>query len=71
MARRVLTIVCIAVVIVTAATPAASELPAIVLVPLDPLFSLVVSVPIPETESVRLVPVPVLSVRSPRAPPRA
>jgi hypothetical protein len=70
-ARRTLAVVSIAVVLVAAATSAASELPAIVLVLLDPLFRSVVSVPVPETDAAPLRPAPVLSVRSLRGPPLA
>jgi len=68
-ARRIFAVLCIAVVLIAAATSTGAELPAIVLVPLDPLFGIVVSVPVPETGAAPLRSAPSLAVRTPRAPP--
>jgi hypothetical protein len=68
--RRALAVVCILAIVVAGVTSTASELLAFVLVPLDPLFGgIIVLRPVPEAAAVPLRPAPVLSVRSPRAPP--
>ena len=69
--RRVIALACILAIVVAGGTSAASDLLAIVLVPLDPLFGIVVAVPAPEADAAPLTSAPVLSVRTPRAPPLA
>lgn len=69
--RKILALVCIVAIVVAGVTPTTSDLLAIVLVPLDPLFGIVVAAPVPEADAAPLAPAPVLSVRTPRAPPLA
>ena len=68
--RRLLAVVCIAVLVVTAMLPAGLDLSG-VLVYLGPLFGTVISVPVPEPNLVSLASSPALSVRVSRAPPTA
>jgi hypothetical protein len=69
--RRVLAIVCIAVVVVTALTPATANLLCAVLVALDPLFGTILTTLVAAPGDVDLGAAPFLSVRSARAPPIA
>jgi hypothetical protein len=71
--RNCLVVVCAALIVVTAATASsASDVLAIVLVPLDPLFgSVIVAVSIVPADDDDLPAAPALSIRSPRAPPTA
>jgi hypothetical protein len=69
--RRLLAVLCIVAVVGGLMMSAGTEMGALALVPLDPLFGVVVSIPVPQAPDVRLSPAPVLSVRSPRAPPLA
>ncbi|OLD21884.1 MAG: hypothetical protein AUJ01_01285 [Acidobacteria bacterium 13_1_40CM_3_65_5] len=68
--RRLLAVVCIAVLVVTAMLPAGLDLSGVI-VRLGPLFGTVRSVPIPEEQSVHFAAAPFRSVRSSRAPPTA
>jgi hypothetical protein len=67
--RRLIAIVCIAVMVFTAMTPMASHLLCGVLVPLGPLFGTVVSLPTPQADDARCETGPCRSVRTSRAPP--
>ena len=71
--RKCLAVVCVALIVVIAATPSsASDVLAIVLVPLDPLFgSVIIAVPFVRAGNDELPAAPALSIRSPRAPPAA
>jgi hypothetical protein len=71
--RKCLAVVCAALIVVAATTmSSASDLPAIVLVPLDPLFgSVIVAVSVAPAGNDELPTAPALSIRSPRAPPAA
>jgi hypothetical protein len=69
--RRALAVVCIAIVVVTALTPATSALLCAVLVALDPLFGTIVSTTMISVGDARLDAGPFLPVRSARAPPLA
>src|SRR3954463_2639325 len=51
--------------------PASADVPPAVLVALPLLFGTLVSVPIPQDDAARLETAPLVSVRSPRAPPTA
>jgi hypothetical protein len=68
--RRLLAIVCIAVVVVTALTPATVDLSA-VLVALDPLFGALVTVRIVAPDHVPLAPAPYIAANFARPPPLA
>ena len=68
--RRLLAVVCIAVLIVTATIPAGFDLSA-VLVYLGPLFGTVIVSPAPEPRLVSLGNSPARSVRVSRGPPLA
>jgi len=68
--RRLLALVCIAVLVVTATLPAGFDLSAVV-VYLGPLFGTVIVSPAPEANLVSLADSPALSVRPSRAPPLA
>jgi hypothetical protein len=67
--RRILAIVCVAVVVVTALTAATADLLCAVLVALDPLFGTIIVAPVAAPGDVDLTAAPALSVRSARAPP--
>jgi multisubunit Na+/H+ antiporter MnhE subunit len=67
--RRILAIVCIAVVVVTALTPAAVDLLTAVLVAIDPLFGGLVAVAAERLDDVRLAPAPLLAAHFARPPP--
>jgi len=69
--RRVLAIVCIALVVVTALTPATADLLCAVLVALDPLFGTIVAAAIAAPGHVDLGAAPFLAIRGARAPPIA
>lgn len=69
--RRVLAIVCIAVVVVTALTAATADLLCAVLVALDPLFGTIVAAAVAAPGDVEPGAAPFLSLRSARAPPIA
>jgi hypothetical protein len=71
--RKYLAAVCIALVVVTAATvSSASDVLAIVLVPLDPLFgSVLLAASVVRAGDDELPAAPALSIPSPRAPPAA
>jgi hypothetical protein len=71
--RKCLVVACLALIVVTAATTSsASDVPATVLVPLDPLFGLVIlAVSFVAAVDDELPPAPALSIRRPRAPPAA
>ena len=69
--RRVLAIVCIAVVVVTALTPTTADLVWAVLVALDPLFGTIVAAAVAAPADVDPGAAPFLSVRGARAPPIA
>lgn len=69
--RRLIAIVCIAVILVTGMMPAGATLLRGVLVPLGPLFGTIISVPLPAFADAELAAAPVLSVRTSRAPPLA
>ena len=68
--RRLLALVCIAVMILTATTPTSSLLIGI-LGRLDPLFGTILSVPLAPADRVEFGTDPFLSVRASRAPPLA
>jgi hypothetical protein len=70
-ARRLIAIVCIAVIVITGMTPAGVALLRGILVPLGPLFGSIVSAPLPDITRHALVAAPALSVRASRAPPPA
>ncbi len=67
--RRLIAIVCIAVILVTGVMPAGATLLRGVLVPIGPLFGTIISVPLPDADDAEIAAAPVLSVRSSRAPP--
>ena len=69
--RRLIAIVCIAVILVTGMMPAGATLLSGVLVPLGPLFGTIISVPLPDSADAELAAAPVPSVRTSRAPPLA
>ena len=69
--RRLIAIVCLVVMVFTAVTPAGSHCLCGVLVPLDPLFGGVVSIPVQQVDDVDLGTAAFCSVRTPRAPPVA
>jgi hypothetical protein len=67
--RRLIAIVCIAVILVTGMMPAGAALLRGVLVPLGPLFGTIVSTALPEIRDADLAAAPIRSVRASRAPP--
>jgi hypothetical protein len=69
--RRILALVCIGAVFLTGAIPGAAPAAVGVLAPLDLLFGLVVVAQVVPIDNVHLATDPVLTVRSPRAPPAA
>ena len=69
--RRVLAIVCIAVVVVAALTPATADLLCAVLVAIDPLFGTIVATTIAAPGDVDRCAAPRFRVRPARAPPLA
>ena len=69
--HRLLAIVCIAVVVVTALTPAAVDLLCAVLIALDPLFGTIVDADVAVLGDVDPGAAPFLRVRTARAPPLA
>ena len=69
--RRLVAVVCIAVLVVTGVTPSASHLLCGFLIPLGPLFGTVIALTVLHVDVVRLATAPFLSVRASRAPPVA
>jgi hypothetical protein len=69
--RRVLAIVCIAVVVVAALTPATADLLCAVLIALDPLFGTIVATMVAAPGDVDRGAAPFLRVCPARAPPLA
>ena len=67
----VVSVVCIVAMLAAAVTPALSHAFDAVLVPLEPQFGTVLSVPVPQEDEPLPAAAPVPSVRSPRAPPLA
>lgn len=67
--RRLIALLCIAIVIVAAMTPTAAHLVADSLRPLGPLFGTIVSAAIFAADTSSPKPAPALSVRVSRAPP--
>jgi len=69
--RRIVALVCIAALILIGVVPAASHVAVSVLVPLDPLFGLVVVAQVPPADDIPVGIDPVLVALTPRAPPVA
>jgi hypothetical protein len=69
--RRLIAIVCIAVILVTGAVPGAAALLCDVLVPLGPLFGTIVTAPLPHVADAELPAAPILPALASRAPPLA
>ena len=67
--RRVIAVICIAVIVVTGMMPAGAVLLRGVLVPLGPLFGTIVAVPIPSIVNAALPTAPVIPSLASRAPP--
>jgi len=69
--RRLIALVCLAVVCLTAMTPSTSGLLCAILVPLGPLFGIVVSIPAASAEQGDPQLFPFLETIGSRAPPAA
>jgi len=67
--RRLIAIVCIAVIVVTGVMPAGAGLLRGVLVPLGPLFGTIVAVPLPSIADTALPAAPIVPSLASRAPP--
>jgi hypothetical protein len=67
--RRLVAIVCIAVIIVTGVMPGGAALLHGVLVPLGPLFATILSAPLPHVDDAGLPAAPILPANASRAPP--
>jgi hypothetical protein len=69
--RRLIALVCIAVILVTGVMPGGAALLRGVLVPLGPLFGTIVSTPLPDLPDAEIPAAPILPARASRAPPLA
>ncbi len=67
--RRLIAFICLVAVVLAALTPAVSITHFAVLVPLDPLFGLVVIAPQPAVVKIDSYQIPVLAVAGSRPPP--
>jgi hypothetical protein len=69
--RRLIAIICIAVIIVTGVMPGGAALLRGVLVPLGPLFGTILSAPLPPVADAGLPSAPILPALAARPPPLA
>jgi hypothetical protein len=69
--RRLIAIVCIAVILVTGVMPGGASLLCGILAPLDPLFGTVLSAPLPRVADAGIPSAPILPTLASRAPPLA
>jgi hypothetical protein len=69
--RRLIALVCIAVILVTGVMPGGASLLCGVLVPLGPLFGTIVTAPLPHIADAELPAAPILPALASRAPPLA
>ena len=67
--RRLIAIVCIAVIVVTGVMPGATALLRGVLVPMGPLFGTILSAPLPHVADTEFPAAPVLPALASRPPP--